>query len=99
MEYKLQDLFFLSKIENYINSFIYASVCVHMLVFTWVYCGPHVKVEDNLKELVLYSYHLSPRDQTQSICLGNKHLYPPRHLSGPLSLIPKNKFHILYKLK
>lgn len=31
--------------------------------------------EDNLWELVLYFYHVSPRDKT---CLGSRHLHPLR---------------------
>ena len=39
--------------------------------------------EDNLWNLVLFSYHVGLRDRTQAARLGSKHLYPQSQLTGP----------------
>ena len=49
------------------------SVCV---------CISNVHMEDNLKKLVLFFYHMGPRGQVQVVRLSGKCHYPPSHLAG-----------------
>lgn len=75
--------------------FIYllgAYVCVYMCVY--IHTGGLAcmgKSEDILQKSVLLFHHVGPRDQTQVVRFGSKHLYlqkPSHQAHVPLSLLP-----------
>lgn len=60
-------------------------LCSHTCVCVWTpaYCGACMEIRDNLQELVLSFHHLSPRDQTQIMCLGSKYCFCSDILLAP----------------
>ena len=59
-------------------------MCVCVCVCVCTSQRVHKEVEDNLWESVLFFHDVGPRDQTQVVRLGTKHLYLLSHPAHPL---------------
>lgn len=81
-----QITFIYLSIYLFIHLSIYLFICVCVLVCVRSHTPQHTCGGQRISYRQQFSHRVGPRDPTQVSRLGGNHLYPPSHLTDPVSL-------------